>query len=318
MHHMRVLRPAENILAFYDGRVEGYRFAADANWVDAGALTLGIASYAVVSAGHAVVYDTHVSLEHARSVRDVLEAEGVRTFTVVLSHWHLDHVAGTAVFEDAEIIASERTAELMAGHRAAIEHGELEGPPPIDPLVLPTLTYSGQLRLAAGAVDLELIHTNIHSDDATVLWLPEQRTLLCGDTMEDTITYVDDPAGLDVHIANLERLRQLAPDRVLPNHGAPDVIAAGGYSHSLIAATEHYLHALARCRSEPALRDAGLRELIAGPLEAGAIHYYAAYEAVHRENVETVLAAAASAGRQLTHQRGCAKYGFPIGIGEKL
>src|SRR3954452_15542726 len=118
---MRVLRPAENILAFYDGRVEGYRFAPGPNWVDAGALELGIASYAVVDSGHALVYDTHVTLEHARYVRDVLEAEGVRTFTVVLSHWHLDHVAGTAVFEDAELIACERTAGHLTRHRAAIE-----------------------------------------------------------------------------------------------------------------------------------------------------------------------------------------------------
>jgi len=287
---MRVLRPADNILAFYDGRVDGYRFAADANWVDAGALSLGIASFGVVGADHAVVYDTHVSLEHARYVREFLEAEGIRTFTVVLSHWHLDHVAGTAVFEDAEIVASERTAELLARHRAAIERGELEGPPAIDPLILPTRTFSGHLRLALGGVDIELIHTDIHSDDATVLWLPGRRTLLCGDTMEDTITYVDEPAGLDVHLANLQTLRELAPDRILPNHGDPDVIAAGGYTDSLIGATEHYLHALARCRTEPALRDAGLRELIAEPLEAGAVHYFAPYEAVHRENVETVLA----------------------------
>ena len=100
---MRVLRPAENIVAFYDGRVDGYRFAPGPNWVDAGALSLGIASFAVIGAGEAVVYDTHVTLEHARFIRDHLEAEGVRRFTVVLSHWHLDHVAGTQVFADAAV-----------------------------------------------------------------------------------------------------------------------------------------------------------------------------------------------------------------------
>ena len=48
MHHLRVLHPAEGIRAFYDGRVEGYRFADGPNWVDDGALALGIASYAIV------------------------------------------------------------------------------------------------------------------------------------------------------------------------------------------------------------------------------------------------------------------------------
>ena len=61
---------------------------------------------AVVSGEEAPVYDTHTSVEHARFVRDVLEGEGVARFTVVLSHWHLDHVAGTEVFGDSEVISA--------------------------------------------------------------------------------------------------------------------------------------------------------------------------------------------------------------------
>jgi hypothetical protein len=41
-----MFRPAENIFAFYDGRIAGYRFAEGPNWVDDGALSLGISSYA--------------------------------------------------------------------------------------------------------------------------------------------------------------------------------------------------------------------------------------------------------------------------------
>jgi cyclase len=259
--------------------------------VDDGGLSLGIASYAVVGGGKAVVYDTHVSVEHARFIRKALEDEGVRKFTVVLSHWHLDHVAGTAAFQDCEVIASERTAELLARFKSAIEQGRHEGPPAIDPLILPTRVFSDRLRLEVGHVQLELIHTNIHSDDATVMWLSQQRLLLCGDTMEDPITYVDEPESFDVHLHNLGSLRQLAPDRILPNHGDPDVIAAGGYSCDLICATEQYIDVLKRCRREPGLRDASLRELVAGSLEAGSINYFAPYEAVHQENLKTVLAA---------------------------
>jgi glyoxylase-like metal-dependent hydrolase (beta-lactamase superfamily II) len=292
MHHMRVLRPAEGVYAFYDGRVDGYRYADGSNWVDDGALSLGIASYAVVDGGDAVVYDTHISVEHAREIRAALEQEGVRTFTVVLSHWHLDHVAGTAAFADCEVIACERTAELLATHRAAIERGEHEGPPGIDPLILPTRVFADRLRLAVGTTELELIHTDIHSDDAVVIWLPRQRLLLCGDTMEDTVTYVDAPRSFGAHLANFARLRALGARRILPNHGDPEVIASGGYPPGLIDATEQYIRTLQRAVTEPALRDASLRELVAESLEAGWIRYFAPYEAVHRENVATVLAAA--------------------------
>lgn len=293
MHRMRILHPAENVLAFYDGRIDGYRFAEDRNWVDEGALSLGVASYAIVDGDEALVYDTHVSVDRAELIRRALEDRGARRLTVLLSHWHLDHIAGTEAFRDCEVVATSRTAELLAANRGAIESGSLEGPPPIDPLILPTRTFSARERLDLGGMEVEAIQVNIHSDDAAVIWLPQQRLLLCGDTMEDTVTYVDEPESFATHLADLDRLWRLAPDRILPSHGDPDVIAAGGYSRHLIRATQQYIEALRRCRDDPQLRDAGLRDLIAGPLEAGWINYFAPYEAVHRENVETVLARSA-------------------------
>ncbi len=219
-----------------------------------------------------------------------MEERGAERLTVLLSHWHLDHIAGNEAFRDCEILATARTAELLAANRAAIEAGTLEGPPAIGPLVMPTHTFSGEERLDLGGTELELIDVNIHSDDAAVIWMPAQRLLLCGDTMEDTITYVDAPENFDAHLADLERLARLEPERILPSHGDPEVIAAGGYSTGLISATEQYIEALQRCREDPELRELPLRELIAGPLEEGWISYFEPYEAVHRENLEAVMA----------------------------
>ena len=221
VNHIRVIQPSDGVYGFYDGRVEGYRFAEGPNWVDDGALSLGICSYAIVDGTEALVYDTQVSVEHAQMVRRTLQAVGVRSFSVVLSHWHLDHIAGTSVFPDAEVIASKRTSELLAIHREAIEEGTHEGPPAIDPLVLPTRTFEETLLLDVGGIRLELIHVDIHSEDATVIWLPDRRLLLAGDTVEDTVTYVAEPDRLDAHLADLDRLWQLNPKRILPDHGAP-------------------------------------------------------------------------------------------------
>jgi cyclase len=290
MQRIRVLQPADDVIAFYEGRIEGHRFAEGPNWVDDGALSLGIASYAVLAGDEALVFDTHVSVERGRFIRQALEERGLRKLTVVLSHWHLDHIAGTEAFRDCEVISSARTAELLMQNATAIETGTLQGAPGIDPLIVPTRTYSERERLDLAGTELELIHVNIHSDDATVVWLPQQRLLLCGDTMEDTVTYVDEPDQLETHLADLERLRGLAPNRILPSHGDPDVIAAGGYPRELICATRQYIEALTRCREDPRLRDAPLRELIAGPLEVGWVRYFPAYEVVHRENIAAVLA----------------------------
>lgn len=295
---LRTLQPAPGILAFYDGRVEGYRFAPRPNWIDEGALTLGTASFALVEGEEALVYDTHTTPEHGRLIRAALEAEGVRRFTVLLSHWHLDHLAGNTAFGDCEILATARTAELLSEHRAAIEDGRHEGPPGVCPLILPTHTFEGRTELRVGERLLEAIHVNVHSDDAAVLWDPEARLLLAGDTVEDTVTYVEEPENFDAHLRDLDRLLELDPAAVIPSHGDPDAIAGGGYSQGLIPATQDYIRLLQRMPAEPELCELPLRELLAPQIESGDIRYFEPYERVHRENVRTVLSSAAEAGRQ--------------------
>jgi len=288
--HLRVLNPHPAVFAFYDGRVEGYRMFPDKNWIDEGAIALGVASYAIVSGSKALVYDTHVSVPHAAAIREFLATEaGVTEFTVLLSHWHLDHVAGTEAFQDCEIIATQKTTDHLKTRLAAVEDGTFVGPPAIKPLILPTRTFSGSLKLDVGDIDLEIIEANIHSDDAAVIWWADERLLLAGDTMEDTCTYVMEPDNLALHIADLERLDTLAPARILPNHGDPDIIAAGGYNRGFNRATQQYIRALLRCKTEPALRELPLSELIQGPIGNGWVTYFEPYEVVHKENLDTVV-----------------------------
>jgi cyclase len=286
---LRILRPAPGVLAFYDGRVEGYRFAPRLNWIDEGGLSLGTASFAVVEGEEALVYDTHTTPEHGRRIRAALEAEGARRFTVLLSHWHLDHVAGNAAFRDCEILATARTAELLRGHREAIEDGRHEGPPGVCPLVLPTATFEERAELQVGDRRLEAIHVDVHSDDAAILWDPAARLLLAGDTVEDTVTYVEEPDHFEAHLRDLDRLLELDPAAVLPSHGDPEAIAGGGYDQGLIGATQDYIRLLQRMPEEPELREVPLQELLASRLAAGDVRWFEPYERVHRENVKTVL-----------------------------
>ncbi len=288
--HLRLLRPAPGVLAFYDGRIDGHRFAKGANWVDDGALSLGIASFAIVNGDHALVYDTHVSRPHAAQVRRWLEAEGVTRFTIVLSHRHLDHIAGTAEFAGCEIVANARTLAHMTRDKAAIEAGTLQGGPEIAPLVLPTRSFSGEMTLFIGRTEVRLIEANIHSDDATVLYLPQSGLLFAGDTVEDTVTYVGDPAGFATHLADLSRLSALSPTAILPNHGAPDIIARGGYAPSLISATADYIRWLMTLQDSPEGRNTPLAQAIAAQLAAGALTWFAPYEGVHAQNIARTLA----------------------------
>lgn len=293
---MTVLRPAPNLLAFYDGRISGVRaFSTEPNWLDDGAYALGVASYAIIDGDDALVYDTHISIPHALIVRQTLADLGVRRLRVVLSHWHLDHVAGTEVFADSDIIAHALTAAALTRHRVAIEAGSHEGAPAIRPLFMPSTTYEGSLRLEVGSIRVVLRHVDIHSCDGTVLMLPDRGLLLAGDTLEDTVTYVAEPDRLECHLTDLHRLAGWDIAHILPNHGAREIIAAGGYGTGLIGATERYLRHLIRCRDEPDLRPANLRSLVAEDVAAGTLSYFEPYEAVHRHNIASVATAAVPA-----------------------
>jgi glyoxylase-like metal-dependent hydrolase (beta-lactamase superfamily II) len=288
---MRVLRPAPGILGFYDGRIAGRRlWSAESNWLDDGAYELGVCSYAIVRDGEALVYDTHISLAHARFIRQTLEALGVHKFTVVLSHWHDDHIAGNGAFADCEIVAHALTREFLVRNRTALETGN----PPIAPLVLPTRTFDTRLELRVGETPVVLHHADIHSQDGVVLVLPKQGILLAGDTLEDPITYVAEPERLRAHLDGLDVLNGLVFERILPNHGDEHMIEAGGYPREFLQATQRYVRKLLRCVDEPGLAAMSLDDWIAEDLASGVLQAYGPYKNVHRRNVDAVLRAASS------------------------
>ncbi len=289
--HLRILRPAPNILAFYDGRVPGYRFADGPNWVDDGALSLGIASYVIHDGDEALIYDTHVSLDHARFIRATLEGMGITRMTVVLSHWHLDHIAGNEIFADCTIIANIRTAAHLTEHRRAIEAGTSSGLPALSPLVHPTDLFEGRAHLHIGGLHIDLVQANIHSDDATVIWMAGPRLLLAGDTAEDSVTYVGDPAQFETHLADLDRIASLGPRHILPNHGDPGRIGAGGYDAEFLAATQDYIRFLQRCKTDATLRDTPLQQVIKPSLDKGTLIWFPPYAAIHQQNIARTVGA---------------------------
>ena len=282
---LRILEPEKNLLAFYDGREPGTRgWPAEGNWLDDGAYLLGVCAYAIFDGHEALVFDTHISPTHGQAMRRALEARGVRRITVVLSHWHRDHIAGNEAFADCEIIAFNRTARMLEARRQFIE----EGNPPIRPLVMPTREHDGFLSLRVGGIDAELRQLEIHSHDGTVLYLPQRRLLLAADTLEDSVTYVSEPDRLSVHRAELQRLAGWSVERILPSHGREEVIAAGGYGPGFVGATHRYLERLEQARTDDALAALELKDFAADLFAEGDLAWFAPYEAVHRANIDAV------------------------------
>jgi glyoxylase-like metal-dependent hydrolase (beta-lactamase superfamily II) len=275
-----------DLIVFYAGRDQSPRHMEEHNWVDDSAIKLGTAMYAIHSGAEAVVYDTFTSVPHAELVRGYLERRGIKRFTVVLSHWHLDHIAGNVVFADCPIIATSLTRDAMLKRKADIEAGKVWGPPAIKPLIYPNIMFDDHLELRVGEIALDLRRINIHSIDGCVVYLPKEKLLLAGDTLEDPLTYMIEVENLAEHLGNLKKMRDWDIAKIFPNHGDPNVIMKGGFDKTLIDATISYV-AKMLTRAHDAGYLQGTMEDYIGPEAAnGWIHPFEPYREVHEQNLK--------------------------------
>jgi glyoxylase-like metal-dependent hydrolase (beta-lactamase superfamily II) len=287
---MRIHEPYPGIFAYYDGRIVGKRLhSPEPNWLDDGAYSLGVASFAIVSDTQALVYDTHISFDHAATIRAHLKSLGVTSIQVVMSHWHTDHVAGNAGFLDCPILSNRLTKDTLIEKRKVLAAKN----PPINPVVMPTETFEGETELHVGEIEVRVMQFDIHSADGTVLFLPSLGLLFAGDTLEDSVTYISEPEHVARHIIELDRLATLPIRRILPNHGSEEVIAAGGYPPSLIASNRDYLTRLTARIDDPALDTLSLETFLAPEIANGSALYFAPYEEVHRQNIAVLRGAPA-------------------------
>ena len=289
---MRVLRINDHLLCFYDGRPPQAAVASvDTNWADFGANNVGVATYVIYRGDRALVYDAFPGVAQAQWVRDYLARAGIRHFVLVNSHWHLDHVGGNAVYADSDVIATARTRQLLIENRAGIEAGTTWGPPAISPLVIPTMTITADTTVYVGDIRVVLRPVNIHSADGLVIWLPDDRLLLAGDTLEDTVTFITEPDQIPAQVTNLAAMRQWGFTRILPNHGNPDVIAKGGYGLALIDFTRAYLIAMVDHSHDADFLTQPIERYIADGVRDGTVSLWWAYRDAHRQNLERVAKA---------------------------
>ena len=122
-------------------------------------------------------------------------------------------VAETTPLSACPACVAAPSAEAIAGARAERASGIVLSLP----IGVATSIYLEEMAPKNKWTDL--IEANIHSDDATLLWLPERGILLAGDTVEDTVTFADTPEDFAERAPELawilDALAPLAEKRVL-------------------------------------------------------------------------------------------------------
>ena len=76
-----------------------------------------ISNAAIIDLGDkTLIFDTFQTVTAATDLRDAaMRLTGRSAALSVISHWHPDHTGGAQVFDDAPILATARTCELIAG-----------------------------------------------------------------------------------------------------------------------------------------------------------------------------------------------------------
>ena len=185
-----------------------------------------------------LVADTQATPAMAQDViRRIREVTDKPIRYVVLTHYHAVRVLGASAYGAQQVIASEDTYDLIVERGEADKASEIgrfprlfsnvETVPP--GMTWPTLTFRGKMTLWLGKLEVQLLQLGRgHTKGDTVVWLPQERTLLSGDLVEfDATPYAGDAYFKDwpqtlANVAALEPL-QLVPGRGAALKGAARV-----------------------------------------------------------------------------------------------
>lgn len=286
---LRILNPYPGVFAYYDGRTGDRYWSQEPNWLDDGAFTLGVTTYSIIDGDEALLYDSHITTDHANAMLRHVRSLGVNKTTLVYSHFHNDHIAGGLAFQNVStMVGNEITFSTIGRRIQSLANDD----PPIK-AVLPTRLYNDTtaITIGPGKTVIELHNFNIHTPDGTILYMPKQNLLFAGDTLEDTATFIAFPETLPTHVVELNRMLSSFPAdavRILPAHGSPDRIKSGGYDSRFINATLNYINKVNEPVAQPAAWTQPLSEVVAPDVASGTLIYFGQYEAVHQSNVQGI------------------------------
>lgn len=176
-----------------------------------------------------LVADTQATPAMAADViRRIREVTDKPIKYVVLTHYHAVRVLGASAYQPQQILASQDTYDLIVERGEADKASEIGRFPRLfrnvetvpAGMTWPTITFTGKMTLWLGKLEVQLLQLGRgHTKGDTVVWLPQERTLLSGDLVEfDATPYAGDAYFSDwpQTLANIAALEPLA---LVPGRG---------------------------------------------------------------------------------------------------
>ena len=146
---------------------------------------------------------------------------------VVLSHYHAVRVLGASAYEGAAIVASDAARAMIAERGRQDMDSEIgrfprlfRGKESIPGLTWPHVTFKTEMTLWLGRREVRIIHIGrSHTAGDTIIWLPKERVVFAGDTVEFGATPYCGDAHFQDWPGTLEKLRALGAARMVPGRG---------------------------------------------------------------------------------------------------
>ena len=188
---------------------------------------------------------------------------------VLLSHYHAVRVLGASAYKADHVIASDATLALIrerGRQDMASEIGRFprlfQGAETIPGLTWPTLTFSGEMTLRLGRLEVRLMHAGAgHTAGDTIAWVPSERVLFSGDLVEYAAGIYTGDAHLEAWPATLERLRALKARALVPGRGP--ALVGGASVEKGIAYTQDFVRGLYATARKGVAQRKSLKEVYA-------------------------------------------------------
>ena len=189
---------------------------------------------AIITSEGTVVIDTLPFPRETREMLDFLRAESKRGIRYVINtHHHADHVYGNFLFDEADIISSERCREVMrkSGEKNLAEAKQQTPELAEVKLRLPNLTFPEKMSLHLGDRVLRLMPLPGHTPDGIGIYVEGDKILFAGDAvMPLPYIFWGDRVVLQ---ETLRSLKEMNLENIVQGHG--EVLLKGELDETLDA-----------------------------------------------------------------------------------
>ena len=185
----------------------------------------------IVTSEGIVVVDTLPFPQETRELLAFIQKKGPRVLYVINTHSHADHVNGSYLFEEADLVAHQRCREILQGHsEQVLEEAKMETPEMAEvQLRLPSITFDQEASLRLGDRTMQLIPLPGHTSDSIGVYVEEDKILFAGDAVMPVPYIVDgDRAAM---MDSLRVIGQLSLENIVQGHG--EIILRGEVEETL-------------------------------------------------------------------------------------